>query len=481
MTAAPHTSTPPAADLGAGRRWRRALVYGLGESGRAAAELLVRRGVAVVGVDARPAAELELGSLAGEERFEVRGEATELPPELDGVVLSPGVPPQRPLLAAARAAGLPVIAEVELAFPLLDGDVVGVTGSNGKSTTTALAGAVLEAAGRRVEVCGNIGPALSRRVDGPPGRAFAVELSSFQLEAVDTFRPRAGALLNLTPDHLDRYPDLDAYAAAKARLFARQGEGDVAVLNADDPRVADLEVPGRRRRFSRRGPVDDGCWLDGERVLEVEPGGEPRELFHRSHLALPGAHNLENAMAAALLARALGTGRDALRRALADFEGLPHRMQRVSEAGGVTWYDDSKATNFAATAKSLVDLPDGRVHLVLGGRAKGDDPAEVADLVRAKAKRVYLVGEAAEPFAAALRGTAPLEIAGTLERAVAAAAAAAEPGDAVLLSPACASFDQFRDYAHRGRVFQELVRGATAAAGPGEGDDEGDGDGKGSG
>jgi len=462
------SATTSMADLGAGRRWRRAVVYGLGLSGRAAAGLLLSRGVAVLAVDARsrdglPALPDGALELVGEEAF---GDARALPADVDGVVLSPGVPPDRPLLAAARRAGLPVISEVELAFPLLDGPVVGITGSNGKSTTTAMTGAMLAAAGHRVEVCGNIGEALSGKVDGAPGRVFVVELSSFQLEAVDSFRPRAAALLNVSPDHLDRYPDLEAYAAAKQAIFRRQGDGDVAVLNADDPRSAAAASGGRRRFFSRLQPVADGCHLDGETVVEVAPGSEVVQLFTRADLPLPGAHNLENAMAAALLARALGAEPAALVDALAGFRGLPHRMQRVAEAAGVTWYDDSKATNFAAVAKSLVDLPDGRVHLILGGLGKGDDPAEVVALARRKAKRLYLIGDAAEGFARAFAGAAPIERSAVLERAVRGAAAAAAAGDVVLLSPACASYDQFTSYAHRGDVFQHLVReiaGAGAA------------------
>ena len=458
-------------DLGAGRDWRRVLVYGLGVSGTAAARLLRSRGVEVLGVDARPPPALALGGLAGDPGFTLRAGAEPeslaelalaLPEaaELDAVVLSPGVPPDRPLVADARRRGLPVVAEVELAFPLLTGPVAAITGSNGKSTTTAMTGAMLRAAGRQVEVCGNIGEAVSARVDGSPGRAFVVELSSFQLEAVDTFRPRAAALLNLAPDHLDRHRGMGAYAAAKRRLFARQEAGDVAVLNADDPGSAATEVRARRRLFSRLQPVADGCFLAGEAVVEAAPDAPPTELFGRSDVPVPGAHNLENAMAAALLARALGASPRAVREGLAGFRGLPHRMARVAEHGGVVWYDDSKGTNAAATAKSLVDLPDGRVHLILGGRAKGEDPAvaeTLAPLVARKARRVYLIGEAAADLERALAATvaeaAPRERAGTLERAVAAAAAAARPGDVVLLSPACASFDQFENYAHRGERF----------------------------
>ena len=460
------TSAP---DLGAGRRWRRVLVYGLGLSGAAAARLAAARGAAVLGVDARPAADLDLDLPAGA-RFEAWSEdeaaRRELPADVEAVVLSPGVPPGRPALVEARRRGLPVIAEIELAFPLLDGPVVAITGSNGKSTTTALAGAMIGSDGRPVEVCGNIGTPLSAVVDGPPGRTFVVEVSSFQLEAIETFRPRAAAWLNLSPDHLDRYASLDDYAAAKARLFERQEAGDVAVVNADDPRTAAAATRARRRAFSRRGAVDDGCFLDGGTVIERAPGEADRPLFAAADLPLAGAHNLENAMAAALLARAVEAPAEAIRGALAGFHGLPHRMVRLDVGGPLTWYDDSKATNIAAAAKSLAGLPDGRVHLVLGGRAKGDDPAELAALVGAKARAVYVIGESAELFAAALEGAAPVHRAGTLERAVEEAARRAEPGDVVLLAPACASFDQFESYAHRGREFERLARLHAGAAAP---------------
>jgi UDP-N-acetylmuramoylalanine--D-glutamate ligase len=376
------------------------------------------------------------------------------------------VPPQRPLLAAARRAGLPIIAEVELAFPFLDGPVVGITGSNGKSTTTALTGALLRAAGLPVEVCGNIGRPLSAVVEGPPGRVFVVELSSFQLEATETFRPRAAALLNLSPDHLDRYPDLAGYGGAKQRIFRLQGPEDTAVLNADDPWVADLAVRARRRRFSLRGPVDDGAWLDGERVVEggPPPDAAPVELFRRGELPLAGVHNLENAMAAALLARAMGVEPAALRAGLASFHGLPHRLERVAEEGGVVWYDDSKGTNVAATARAVEGFPDRSVHLILGGRNKGADPADLRPTVERKAARLYLIGESAADFERALGDLAPVERAGTLAEAVRRARRSARPGEAVVLSPACASFDQFRDFADRGRQFQALVREAVGGA-----------------
>lgn len=439
--------------------WRRAAIYGLGASGRAAARLLADRDVAVLGIDdGEPSAEArrELEALPAVEL--VTGAAPRrLPADVDGLVLSPGVPSDRPLIAAARRAGVPVIGEVELAFPFLDGPVVAITGSNGKSTTTALTGALLAACGYPVEVCGNIGLPLAARVDGPAGRVFVVELSSFQLETVATFRPRAAALLNISPDHLDRHAGMDAYVAAKVRIFARQGPRDVAVLNADDHRVRDVDVRSRRRLFSRLGPVDDGCYVDGAEVLEVAPGAGPVALFSCSQVPVPGVHNLENAMAAALLARALGAEGDGLRRGLAAFRGLPHRMELAGERHGVRYFDDSKATNLDATRASLEGFADGTVHLILGGRGKGTDPRQLVPMVRRKARQVYLIGEAAAELAAALAEEVPHTVVGTLDRAVAAAAGAATHGEVVLLSPACASFDQYRGFGERGDHFQALV------------------------
>jgi UDP-N-acetylmuramoylalanine--D-glutamate ligase len=494
-------------------RFERVLVYGLGLSGQAAARLLLARGVAVAAADDRAGA--DPGELAADPRFRLltAGEAGALAGEapataspaatrgselaaaswagIDGVVTSPGVPPDRPLLAAARRRGLPVLAEAELAFPLLNGPVVAITGTNGKSTTTALTGALLAAAGHAVEVCGNIGEPLAARVDGPPGRIFVVELSSFQIDGLDTFRPRAAAFLNLTEDHLDRYRDLAAYAAAKRRLFRRQGAGDLAVLNADDPITrttlaaadAPAAAPGappprcaaiRRRLFSRRGVVEDGCFVDASgAVVEVAPGEPARELFAAAAVPLAGVQNVENAMAAALLARGMGASPEAIRRGLAGFTGLPHRMQRVADQDGVAWYDDSKGTNPAATAKSLEGFGAGTVHLILGGRNKGADFAPLAPPVRDKARRVYLIGEAAAELERALAGAAPIEQCGTLDRAVRAAARQARRGESVVLSPACASFDQFRNFAHRGEVFQQEVRAALAPGGGPHGQEAG--------
>lgn len=445
------------------RHLGRALVYGLGLSGLAAARLLRRQGAEVIGFDDRPLAPERLGDLAADLGFRLLGHgAPQTPPEglpegIGAVIASPGVPASRPLLAAARERGIPVVAEVELAWQHLAGRVVAITGSNGKSTTTALAGALLAAAGPAVEICGNIGVPLSARVEGPPGRLFVVELSSFQLEGITSLAPAAAALLNVSPDHLDRHGDLAAYRAAKQRIFAFQGPGDVAVVNADEPGLAPDALAARLRRFSLAGPVEDGCWLDGERVVERARGEAPVELFRLADLALAGRHNVENAMAAALLALAAGAPRASLAAALRGFRGLPHRLERVGERGGVAFFDDSKGTNVGATVRSLEGFPEGSVHLILGGRNKGADLAGLRPAVARAARAAYLIGEASAELAPALAGVCPVVACGTLDVAVARAAAAARPGEAVVLSPACASFDQFRDFVHRGEEFQRLV------------------------
>ena len=462
--------------------WRRALVYGLGLSGVAAARALTDRGVRVAAADGRSAADLgsEARELLRTGRVEtLLNEQAALPPDLDAVVLSPGVPPNRPLLRSARSAKTPVLAEVELAYRLLEVSaaptVVAITGSNGKSTTTALTGALLEAAGYPVEVCGNIGTPLSARVDGPPGRVFVVELSSFQLEAIDRFRPRAAALLNISPDHLDRYDGVAEYAAAKARIFGNQACGDIAVVNGDDSETRRLGSDSegasalvRRRFFSRLRQVEDGCYLDRDRVIEVGPDVR-RELFRLDDLALDGLHNVENAMAAALLASAVGADHHGFGPGLRGFGALPHRMRLVDVVDGVRYYNDSKATNPAASTQALAGFCEGSVHLILGGRAKGEgaDFAELAAMAATRAAAVYLIGEATEAIASVLSESAVCQRCGSLERAVEAATSASTSGQSVLLSPACASFDQFEDFADRGRQFERQVKALAAAGGRG--------------
>ena len=440
--------------------WRRALVYGMGASGIAATRLLRAQGIEVVGVDQRELSTLELGVLGDDEGIElvVGDEPRDLPASIDGVVVSPGVPTDRPLLLAAHRRGIPVIAEVELGFIFANGPVIGITGSNGKSTTTAMTGQLLNGAGIEAELCGNIGVPLSSVVGGAGNPVFVAELSSFQLESIETFRPDAAALLNVSDDHLDRHRDRDAYLSAKTAIFSNQTLTDVAVLNADDPRVAAIDVSGRRRSFSRLVEIADGCFVDGDRVIEGDHAGSVRSLFECRSVRLPGLHNLENAMAAALLSCSMGADPETFAATLERFRGLPHRLERVDESRGVTWYDDSKATNFAATLKSLEGFGDGTVHLILGGRNKDGDPSVLTDMIERKVRRLYLIGEAAEEMSAAFSSTVAVEMAEDMSTAVGSAASHARSGEIVLLSPACASFDQYRNFGERGVHFQTLTR-----------------------
>jgi UDP-N-acetylmuramoylalanine--D-glutamate ligase len=317
-----------------------------------------------------------------------------------------------------------------------------------------MTGKILADAGVPSEVCGNIGRPLASVVEGPAGRVFVVELSSFQLETIHRFRPRAAALLNVSPDHLDRHGDLEGYMAAKRRIFENQAGDDIAVLNADDPVSAATLTRSRRWLFSFERPEESGLALSAAEAAALAA------LFPAAPV------NVENAMAATLLARAAGVGFEESARALAGYRGLPHRVELVEEIGGVAFYDDSKGTNVAATARSLAGFPDGSVHLILGGRNKGADFGYLTESVARKARRIYLIGESAAALERALGGLVDAERSETLATAVGAAAQAARPGEVVLLSPACASFDQFRDYHDRGQQFARLVH-ALAPQGAG--------------
>ena len=406
---------------------------------------------------------MALGDLEGDPMIELRlgAEAIPLPPGIDGMVLSPGVPASSPLVREAERRSRARDRRGRARVPFLDGTVVAITGSNGKSTTATLTAAMLEESGVDAVLCGNIGEPLAAQVDGPPGRVFVVELSSFQLETVRTFRADAAALLNVTPDHLDRYPDFAAYAAAKARIFERQDEA----VGRGPQRGRSGDGGDRRRRRAlapalvlaaprRRGRLLSSTAAPWSRS---RPGARA-ELFTTAEVAMVGSHNTENAMAASLLALAAGGDRASLRRVVGRFDGLPHRTRRVRERRGVVWYDDSKGTNVGATLKSLEGFPDRSVHL--DPRRGRQGPG-----LRAAARDGRAQGQGGLPhrrrrratIELALAGAATAKRSGTLERAVAEANAAAASGDVVLLSPACASFDQFTDFTHRGRRFQELV------------------------
>ena len=379
------------------------------------------------------------------------------------IVLSPGVPMTIPLLLEAAARGIEIIGEIELAYRNLKGTVIAVTGSNGKSTTTALIGEILRVAGRQPIVAGNIGEPLIASLDEERPRTYVLELSSFQLEAVDTFRANVALLLNITPDHMDRYPNFDAYAAAKYRIFRNQESGDTAITNASDRRTASRDGAARQWRFSATNvgrasarPFT-GAWLDGDDLV-TNVGGEERRI-PRSMLKLQGQANVENALAAWLAARAAGVDDVDVQIAFGTFAGLPHRMVLVRELDGVRWINDSKGTNVDATLKSLEGFDPSSVILILGGKDKAGEFERMRDLVSAKARTVLTIGAAADRIAEGLGDASEIVPTGNMQHAVEWARANAKSGETVLLSPACASFDQYRNFEHRGEHFEELVRG----------------------
>jgi UDP-N-acetylmuramoylalanine--D-glutamate ligase len=405
-----------------------------------------------VAVDAGPVA------AAGAEQLRALGVEVHAPSDgvahLQGVraiCKSPGVPRSAPVVAAALERGLPVLGELELGWRLLDNDVIAVTGTNGKTTTTELLGHIHRVAALPVAVAGNVGTAVSSLAGTlEPGAIVVLECSSFQLEDTVAFAPDCGVLLNLTPDHLDRHGTLEAYRAAKLQVFARQGNDDVAVA-PDDLGVDDLGGCARRVLFGR-GPRAEVAAREGVLWWADEP------LLRVEELALRGAHNVANALAAAAATLARGVEADAVRDALRTFPGVEHRLEEAAERDGVLYVNDSKATNVDSTLVALASF-DAPVHLILGGQGKGQDFRALRAPVAARAATVHLIGEDAPALAAALDGAGvSLRDDGDLERAVAAARAVARPGDVVLLSPACASFDQFADFEDRGRRFKELAR-----------------------
>jgi UDP-N-acetylmuramoylalanine--D-glutamate ligase len=451
--------TRPATEL----KGRKVLVVGLARTGIAAAKFLAARGAVVTVNDARPE-----GELARErEALTALGAATVFgahPAELfrsaELVVVSPGVPLALPVFAQARAAGAEILSEIELAARYLEGTIVAVTGSNGKSTTTSLIGDMLRSSGLAARTCGNIGvPFIDMAAGDGPDSYYALEVSSFQLEAVSAFRPKVAVLTHVTPDHLDRYAGYKEYVAAKARVFAAQGPSDHAVLNALNRDSMEL-VPSLRARvhlFSSDGPVTDGGYLEGGRLFLAE-GGRPELFLAESELPIPGRHNVENVLAAAIACRALGLPVEALRGAARGFRALPHRLERVAEIAGVAWYNDSKATNVDAAAKALASFPGRRVWLILGGKDKGGDFASLKDILRERAAGVLTIGQAATAIEGQIAGTLPILRAGDLGTAVREAARLSSgSGGVVLLAPACASFDQYRNYEERGEHFRRLV------------------------
>jgi len=436
----------------------RAVVVGAARSGIAAAGLLAKRGAAVTLTEMRDAIDGAPALRAAGVALELGGHRPETVAAADLVVLSPGVPADLPVLDAARRRGVEVIGELELAWRWIRGPVIAVTGTKGKSTTTTLVGRMLEAAGRTVLLGGNIGVPLSAQVDqSTADTVHVVEASSFQLETATTFRPWIAVWLNVTDDHLDRHPDVRAYADAKARIFANQTADDWAVVNADDPLVMarSTGIAARLVPFALSGRIADGVLVDGEWIVRRTAAGADR-LAPVAAVELPGRHMLANVLAATAAASLAGCAPAAMGGALRGFRGLPHVMEPAGEIGGVRFVNDSKATNVEAARRSIESFPRGVVAIV-GGRFKGGDLGELRGPLAAHGKAVVAIGEAAPLVRRALGDLLPIVDAGSMREAVERGYAAAAPEGVVLLAPACASFDWFRDYAERGETFKREV------------------------
>ena len=444
---------------------KRVLVVGLGKSGVASALFLASRGARVTVSDAKSEDQLvnEIPALLdrgitvepgkhGERTFR----------DQDLIVVSPGVPSEVGPLQHARKLGIPVIGEIELTARFLEGHIVAITGSNGKTTTTTLTGEIIASGGRKTLVGGNIGtPAITFVEHSSADTWVVLEISSFQLESIETFRPHISTILNITPDHLDRHGSMENYIAAKKRIFENQTAEDFAVLNADNEITHSLAAGLKPQVlwFSRRHEVDRGAFLRGESIVYRD--GHDVEIMPVSEIALKGAHNVENVLAAVAIGMAAGIEPVAIRRAVKDFRAVEHRLEYVATLRGVQYYNDSKATNVDAAIKALQSFP-ANIHLILGGKDKGSDYSELSTLIAERVKRVYTIGAAAAKIESQIGNSAPVTSAITLEQAVRKAADLAVEGDIVLLAPACASFDQFPSYEHRGRVFKELVQSLAA-------------------
>jgi len=449
------------------------LIFGMRRSGRAAANALLALGAKVAITDKRGPEELEdelKDFLLSSIRLYLGGHPEEALEGRDLVVLSPGVPSDLPVLDKAREAGIPVISELELGYELIkaanpNADFYAVTGTNGKSTTTTLLDLMLRKARINSLIAGNIGNAVSGEIDrAGKARAIVVEVSSFQLETIKYFKPKVAAILNIAPDHLDRYRSFREYAGAKARIFENQTSGDFIVLNADDPAAMDLY----REKLERDEDAPIACFFGKARRLKgvyesegrvmINLPGLDMELIRAGEIKIPGVHNLENAMAASLMALLAGATPEAIAAVLREFPGLPHRMETVLELDGVLYINDSKGTNPPATLRSIESFSKNPVVLILGGRDKNGDFESLKEAVRRNARAVVLMGEAAGKIEKALDGTTEIHMAESLKGAVSTARSLAKRGDVVLFSPACASFDMFRDFEDRGRKFKEEVK-----------------------
>ena len=442
------------------------LVAGAGRSGIAVSRFLLSRGARVILTDSKSREALEpgisslfgLASHSGELVLELNGNRDQSFASCDFVVISPGMPLALPVFEISRKAGIPVIAEIELAYRHLKGKILGITGSNGKTTTTTLVAELINGAGLKGHAAGNIGVPLIDFVEASsPDDIYAVELSSFQLEGIQEFRPSVGAILNLTPDHMDRYADFEDYIVAKQRIFRNQRITDFSVLNGDDRRTAAMapHVGSRPILFSRLNEIESGAFVrDGWVIFRNE--GYEHSLFPVNAIGLKGNHNLENVLAACTMAILAGAPPETLEETIRGFRGVEHRIEFVAELNGVQYFNDSKATNIDATLKSLEAFP-GNILLIAGGRDKASDFTVLRSLVQERVRHLVVIGEAAEKLKIALSDVVSIEDAASMKEAVSICRQLANPGDIVLLAPACASFDMFRNYEHRGRIFKEEV------------------------
>jgi UDP-N-acetylmuramoylalanine--D-glutamate ligase len=442
---------------------KRVLVVGLGKSGVASALFLKARGASVTVSDTKSGDELrnEIPVLLDHGiTVETGGHGERTFRGQDLIVVSPGVPVDAPPLAQARSLGEAVIGEIELAAQFLPGPIVAITGSNGKTTTTTLAGEIMAAGGFPALVGGNIGtPAISLADRAKPETVIVLEVSSFQLETIQSFRPKVAVVLNVTPDHLDRHRTFEIYVDAKARIFENQHGNDFAILNADDPTCVAMAARTKAQVFwfSRQKQVEHGASVrDGNIVFR--DSALQCDILQVSEIPLKGAHNLENVLAALCAGMLMGCAPEKIRQAVHDFKAVEHRLEFVATVGGVDYYNDSKATNVDATIKALESFP-ANIHLILGGKDKGSDYSVLNDLLRQRVKRVYTIGAAAAKIESQI-GFPKSEIvhAETLENAIKKAHTVARPGDVVLLAPACASFDQFKNYEQRGKAFKQIVQ-----------------------
>jgi len=440
---------------------RRVTVIGLARSGVAAARLLHAAGAHVTGADAKPVDALGREAAALRDlgvRLTSDGAAAAEGAAL--VVVSPGVPLDSPAVASARARGVPIIGELELGWRAMEAETIAITGTNGKTTTTALTGALLAEQPRPVFVGGNIGtPLAAHALTFPVDGLVVAEVSSFQLETIETFQPRVAAVLNITPDHLDRHGDFAAYVDAKARIFLNQTAADCAVLNADDPATAALAARTRAHVlwFSRQRALAHGVFVSSDGWVAAKLNGHVEQVMPLAEIGLRGQHNVENVLAATACALWLGLPADAIRRAVARFRAVEHRIEFVRDLRGVQFYNDSKGTNVDSSIKALESFTE-RVVLIAGGKGKGQDFAPLATAARGRVGHVVTIGEDGPKIAAAMSAAGiPSSAAPTMAAAIDAARAQAGPGDVVLLSPACASFDMFQSYEHRGDVFKKLV------------------------